>query len=88
MEVAKKSGAEKLVLVNIEGASKQNELGSYKGILTVEVSEYNVKTRTRTKTFMAKAEVITPFTKEDLDWNAAAQKLLDSGKLNELTGVR
>lgn len=86
IETAKQSGAEKLVLVNIEGATKQNQLGSYKGILTVEVNEYNVKTRTRTKTFMAKSEVITPFTKDDLDWNLAAQKLLDSGKLNELTG--
>lgn len=86
METAKQSGAEKLVLVNIEGTTKQNQLGSYKGILMVEVNEYNVKTRTRTKTFMAKSEVISPFAKDDLDWNLAAQKLLDSGKLNELIG--
>ncbi len=86
MEVARNSGAEKLVLVNIEGALKQNQLGSYKGILTVEVNEYSVKSRTRTKIFLAKSEVITPFTKDDLDWNLAAQKLVDSGKLNELSG--
>ncbi|MBI3794725.1 MAG: LPP20 family lipoprotein [Nitrospinae bacterium] len=85
LEKARKTGVEGVLVLICSGGSKQSNLGSFKGTLTVEISQYDLKLNTKAGTpQLFSSAVPSPFSKEELDWNLAVEKLINSKKLDYL----
>jgi hypothetical protein len=77
--------SENVLIVSCWGAAKQSNFGSFKGTLTVEISQYDLKLNAKVgKPQHFISEITSAFSKDDLDWDMAAEKLINSKKLDYL----